>query len=285
MTAGGPRGRWSGGAVPPGSRWRTVVAVVILAVLLFPLYWMVNASLLPGEALLRRPPVWFPAGGTTQGYADAVRTQGPHLLTSLVVALGVVAVTLAVAAPAGYALALLRPRGGTALVLVLLLVQMVPGIVMANALYGVFNQVGLVDSHLGLILADSTLAVPFAVLLLRTFMLSVPRELAEAARVDGAGHWRTFVSVVLPVSRNGVVTAGLFAFLFAWADFLFAVTLTTGREFQPVTVGIYRFIGNQTTDWNGVLATAVLASVPAAILLVLAQRHVAAGITGGAVKQ
>ncbi|RCV50028.1 ABC transporter permease [Marinitenerispora sediminis] len=246
---------------------------------------MVNASLLPSEALLRRPPVWFPVGGTLEGYAAAMRTQGPHLLTSLAVALGVVAVTLAVAAPAGYALALLRPRGGTALVLVLLLVQMVPGIVMANALYAVFNRAGLVDSHLGLVLADSTLAVPFAVLLLRTFMLAVPRELAEAARVDGAGHWRTFVSVVLPVSRNGVVTAGLFAFLFAWADFLFAVTLTTGREFQPVTVGIYRFIGNQTTDWNGVLATAVLASVPAAFLLVLAQRHVAAGITGGAVKQ
>src|SRR5690606_12690882 len=127
--------------------------------------------------------------------------------------------------------------------------------------------------------------IPFAILVLRAFMVSIPRELTEAARVDGAGHWRTFVSVILPISRNATVTAGLFAFLFAWADFLFAVTLTTGRSFEPITVGIYRFIGNQSADWNAVLATAVLASIPAAILLVIAQRYVVAGVTGGAIKE
>jgi multiple sugar transport system permease protein len=186
--------------------------------------------------------------------------------------------------PASYALAQLKVRGGPVFVFVLLIVQMIPGIVMANSLYTVFSNLALIDNYLGLVLADSTATIPFAVLLLRAFMISIPRELTEASRVDGAGYWRTFFSIIVPVSRNALVTAGLFSFLFAWADFLFAVTLTTGQTFEPITVGIYRFVGNQSADWNGIMATAALASIPAAVLLVIAQRYVVAGMTSGAVK-
>jgi multiple sugar transport system permease protein len=264
---------------------RTVLGLLIVGVLLFPLYWMVNASLQPSGALLKASPDWFPLHGTLDGYRAALATQAGHLVTSIVVALGTVVVSLAVAVPAAYALAQLRIRGGPTVVFVMLIVQLVPGIVMANALYTIFSGLGLIDNYLGLILADATATIPFAVLVLRAFMLSIPRELSEAARVDGAGYWRTFVSIVVPVSRNAMVTAGLFSFLFSWADFLFAVTLTTGQTIEPVTVGIYRFVGNQTADWNGIMATAVLASVPAAILLVLAQRYAVADVTGGAVKE
>lgn len=263
---------------------RTVLGILIVAVLLFPLYWMVNASLQPSGALLKPDPDLFPADGTLDGYRKAVTTQGPNLVSSIVVAMGTVLVSLAIAAPASYALAQLKVRGGPVLMFVLLIVQMIPGIVMANALYTVFSNLGLIDNYLGLVLADSTATIPFAVLLLRAFMIAIPKELTEASRVDGAGYWRTFFSIIVPISRNALVTAGLFAFLFAWADFLFAVTLTTGQSFEPITVGIYRFIGNQSADWNGIMATAVLASIPAAVLLVVAQRYVVAGLTSGAVK-
>jgi multiple sugar transport system permease protein len=266
------------------SRARTAIGVVIVVVLLFPLYWMVNASLQPSGALLKPAPDLFPLHGTLDGYRTALTTQLGHLGSSLIVSLGTVVVSLAIAMPASYALAQLRVRGGPLILFVLLIVQMIPGIVMANALYTVFSNLGLVDSYFGLVLADSTATIPFAILLLRAFMISIPRELSEAARMDGAGHWRTFVSIIVPVSRNAMVTAGLFSFLFAWADFLFAITLTTGQGFAPVTVGIYRFLGNQSADWNGIMATAALASVPAAILLVIAQRYVVAGLTSGAVK-
>jgi multiple sugar transport system permease protein len=267
------------------SSWpRTAIGVVIVVVLLFPLYWMVNASLQPSGALLKPSPDLFPAHGTLDGYRTALSTQLGHLVSSLIVSLGTVVVSLAIAMPASYALAQLRVRGGPLILFVLLIVQMIPGIVMANALYTVFSNLGLIDSYFGLVLADSTATIPFAILLLRAFMISIPRELSEAARVDGAGYWRTFVSIIVPVSRNAMVTAGLFSFLFAWADFLFAITLTTGQGFAPVTVGIYRFLGNQSADWNGIMATAALASVPAAILLVVAQRYVVAGMTSGAVK-
>jgi multiple sugar transport system permease protein len=264
---------------------RTALGIAIVVVLLFPFYWMINASLQPSGALLTPTPAWLPLDGTLEGYEKALSTQGGHLMASLIVAAGTVLVSLVIAMPASYALAQLRFRGAQTIIFVLLIVQMIPGIVMANSLYAVFSNLGLIDNYLGLILADSTATVPFAVLVLRAFMLSIPRELTEAARVDGAGYWRTFRTIIVPVSRNAMVTAGLFSFLFAWADFLFAVTLTTGRSLEPITVGIYRFIGNQSSDWNAILATAVLASIPAAILLVIAQRYVVAGVTGGAVKE
>jgi multiple sugar transport system permease protein len=262
----------------------TIVGVVIIAIFLFPLYWMVNISLQPGRDLVRIPPEWFPVDATLVAYRNAIAIEGHHLVVSLIISLGTAALSLAVATPAAFAMAQLRIRFSRPVLFALLIGQMVPSIVMANAMFKVMTGLHLINSLLALILADSTLAVPFAVLILRAFMVSVPSELLEAAYVDGASRLRSLWSVVLPVSRNAMITAGLFAFLFAWGDFLFGLTLTTTDSNIPVTVGMYRFIGVYTTDWNSVMATGVIASIPAAILLVIAQRYVAAGVTGGAVK-
>ena len=263
---------------------RTGFAVAILGIMLFPVYWMVNASLQPSSALLQIPPRFFPQHPSLSGYRAAIDTQLPHLATSLVVALGTVTLTLLLATPAAYSLAFFRMRVTGILVFGLLLVQIVPGIVIANALYTAFTRIHLVNTYEGLILADTSLAFPFAILILRAFMESIPESLTEAALTDGAGYWRILRSIIVPISRNAIITAGLFTFLFAWADFLFAVTLTNSGSFMPITVSIYQFIGVTTADWNAVMATAVLASIPAAVLLIVAQRHIAAGVTGGAIK-
>ncbi|MEV7098111.1 carbohydrate ABC transporter permease [Amycolatopsis sp. NPDC051045] len=265
-------------------RWRTAVGLVLTAVMLFPVYWMVNVSLTPAGRMRKSPPDWFPAAPTFEGYERVLREQLPYFATSLFVALGTVALTLALAAPSAYALAKLRPRGHRALGFVLLVAQMIPGIIMALGFYGSYVSLGITNTAWGLVLADSTIAVPFAVLILTSFMASVPDELVQAATIDGAGPVRAFWSVVLPASRNGVVTAGLFSFLWAWSDFVFAATLDGGGSMRPLTLGIYRYIGNNNQEWNSIMATAVVASVPAAVLLVLAQRFVAAGVTAGAVK-
>jgi multiple sugar transport system permease protein len=279
--------------VPRGSRARgggrrrwfeTVIALFIIAIFLFPLYWMVNISFQPGRDLVRIPPEWFPVDATLGAYRNAIAIEGRHLLVSLVISLGTAALSLAIATPAAFAMAQLKTRLSRPVLFALLIGQMVPSIVMANALFKVITGLHLINSLLALILADSTLAVPFAVLILRAFMVSVPSELLEAAYVDGASRLRSLWSVVLPISRNAMITAGLFAFLFAWGDFLFGLTLTTTDSNIPVTVGMYRFIGVYTTNWNSVMATGVIASIPAAVLLVVAQRYVAAGVTGGAVK-
>jgi multiple sugar transport system permease protein len=261
-----------------------VIGVVLTAVMLFPVYWMVNVSLTPQRNMRKTPPDLLPLHPTFEGYHAVLRDQLPYLGTSLLIGLGTVALTLVLAAPAGYALAKLRPRGAGALGLLLLVAQMIPGIVMAMGFYGIFLNAGLMNTWWGLIIADSTIAVPFGVMIFTAFMSGIPDELLAAARIDGAGSWRSFQSIVLPVSRNAVVTVSLFAFLWAWSDFVFASTLDGGGDLRPITLGIYRYIGNNNQEWNAIMATAVVASVPAAVLLVLAQRYVAAGVTAGAVK-
>ncbi|MFF9275953.1 carbohydrate ABC transporter permease [Streptomyces griseosporeus] len=270
---------------PRGGRrhWgSTVAGVLVLAVMLFPLYWMLNTALQPEAGLLEVDPV--PHGLDLSGFSKALTDQGGHLLTSLVVSLGAVVICLAVAAPAAYGLAQFRLRGSRTIVFGTLITQMVPGIVIANALYTSYVDLGLVNSYFGLMLADASLGIPFSIVLMRSFMVSLPGEVIEAAQMDGAGRLRTFVQVVLPMSRNSLITSGLFAFLFSWSDFMFALTLNTTDDVKPVTLGIYQYIGAHVGDWGSVMAASVLSAVPAAILLVLAQKYIAAGITGGSVK-
>ncbi|EFL36888.1 binding-protein-dependent transport system inner membrane component [Streptomyces viridochromogenes DSM 40736] len=266
------------------SWWKTAVGVLLTAIMLFPVYWMLNVSFTRDQDMRKSPPDWFPVHGTLDGYRAVLDQQLPYLATSLVIGLGTVVLTVALAAPAGYALAKLRPRGGGVLGFLLLVAQMIPGIIMAMGFYAIYLQLGLLQSVPGLIVADSTLAVPFAVLIFTAFMSGIPGELLQAAQMDGARALRTFWSVVLPMSRNAVVTVSLFAFLWSWSDFVFASTLAGGGAHEPITLGIYHYIGNNNQEWNAIMATAVVASLPATVILVLAQRYVAAGVTAGAVK-
>jgi multiple sugar transport system permease protein len=115
--------------------------------------------------------------------------------------------------------------------------------------------------------------------------VSLPPSLVEAALCDGTGHWGAFLRIILPLSRNGLITAGLFCFLFAWSDFIFALTMGTKAKIVPITLGIYQYIGTFGTDWNAIMATAVLASIPPIVLLLFGQRYISAGLTSGAVKE
>ena len=264
-------------------RWpMTVLGIVFLAVMIFPVYWMVNSSLQANAGAATT--AWFPLQPTLDGYVTALKQQGGNLVTSTIIALSTVVLTIAIATPAAYGLARFRMRGMTVFVFALLITQMIPVIVIANALYALFNDLGLLNSYAGLILADTAAQIPFAILLIRAFMGSLPPSLVEAALVDGANNFRAFISIVVPISKNAIVTAALFTFLGAWGDFLFALTLTSTPQVKPITLGIYDYISSNVQQWGPVMATAVLASIPAGVLLILAQRYIAAGALGGAIK-
>lgn len=265
------------------SWWKTGLGLLFTAAMLFPLYWMLNVSLTQRGAI--RDGDLFPRAFTFDHYRQVFHDQLPYLGTSLIVGLGTVVLTVVLAAPAGYALSKLLVPGRRLINFLLIVAQMIPAVVMALGFYAVYTDLGVLDTVPGLILADSTIAVPFAVMLFTAFMGGIPRELLEAAYIDGASYWRTFISVVLPISRNSAVTVGLFSFLWAWSDFLFASTLNRdGGKLRPITMGLYDYIGSQNQEWGELMATAVLASIPTALLLVVAQRYVAAGLTAGAVK-
>lgn len=261
-----------------------VIGLVLCAFLLFPLYWMINVSLTRSHDLGRIPPYLFPLRPTFEGYQLAIERNLPAMGTSLVIGLGTVVLTLLVSLPAAYGMSKLKAPGSGPVLFVFLIAQMIPSVVFVTALFALYKQFGLLNSYIGLMLANSTASVPFAIILLQAFMRSIPDEMLEAARIDGAGRLRSFTAIVLPLSRNAVVTAALFAFLFSWGDFLNARTLTSGDSIMPMTLALFRFIGAEITNWNAVMATAVLASIPTALLLVFAQRYVAAGVTAGAVK-
>ncbi len=265
--------------------WKTGVGLGLTGAMLFPVYWMINVSFTDGRSMRKTPPDWFPIHGTLDGYRAVLDQQLPYLGTSVVVGLGTVALTLALSAPAGYALAKLRPLGGGMLGFVLLIAQMIPAVIMAMGFYAIYLALGVINTVPGLIVADSTIAVPFGVLIFTAFMSGIPHELLQAAEIDGAGPLRRFWSIVLPLSRNAIVTVALFAFLWSWSDFVFASTLDQGGDHQPITLGIYHYIGNNNQEWNAIMATAVVASIPATVLLLVAQRYIAAGVTTGAVKE
>lgn len=263
-----------------GWTW-TLLTVVVLAVYLFPVYWMVSASLQPSAN--SADTAWIPASPGLGGYEKALDDAGVSgLRVSILVSLGSVLVTLLVAIPAAYALSRLRSRAVSLALILLLLAQMIPSVVLATSFYAMFNSWGLLNTFIGLILANSTAGVPFAVIVMRAFMLRLDTEVIEAATVDGLGPLGTLWRIVVPLSRNAIVTAGVFAFLFSWGDLLFGLTLVNRNEMYPMSVLIFALSNSNLNTWAATMAASLIASVPALVVILAAQRHVKAGLTAGA---
>ena len=266
-------------------RWLcTLAAAAALVLVLFPVYAIIVGSFESTNTLFSGTFYWLPHAATLDNYSTVIHAQSANVVTSLVVGLGTALLALVVAVPAAYALSKYRLRVTVILVSSLLIAQIVPSIVLATSLFIVFHRINLVNSYPGLIIADGTYAVPFAILVLRAFLFSLPNELLYAARVDGATEWQTFRKIVIPLARSAVITVAVFAFLAGWGDFIFALTILNGSGIEPITLGIYTYLGNYSTDWGAVMAAGVFAMVPAAILLVVAQRYIASGLTAGSVK-
>lgn len=266
-------------------RWLcTLAAAAALVLILFPVYAIIVGSFESTNTLFSGTFYWLPHAATLDNYRTIIHAQSANVVTSLVVGLGTALLSLVVAVPAAYALSKYRLRVTVILVSSLLVAQIVPSIVLATSLFVVFHWINLVNSYPGLIIADATYAVPFAILVLRAFLFSLPNELLYAARVDGATDWQTFRMIVIPLARSAVITVAVFAFLAGWGDFIFALTILNGSGIEPITLGIYTYLGNYSTDWGAVMAAGVFAMVPAGILLVVAQRYIASGLTAGSVK-
>lgn len=173
-----------------------MIAILITMVMLFPLYWMINISFTQRRSI--RAADLYPKDFTLSNYSAMIHTQLPYLGTSLLIAFSVVIVTLIIALPASYALSFLNFASSRSMNFILILAHMIPAVVMSLGFYQTFNDLGLLDSIPGLILADSTLSVPFAVILQTAFMQTMPKSLIEVAKIDGASNWRIFMEIVIP---------------------------------------------------------------------------------------
>jgi multiple sugar transport system permease protein len=270
-------------------QWRkTVLASAIVVVYLFPVYWMVATSLKTSGDVFASPPQLIPVHPVLTAYREAVFTNKVvqrAMLSSVIIATGTTLLTLLLATPAAYALARLRLRGAGVVILLLVLSQLLPAIVIAGPLFVMFSRIDLTNTYQAIILADVSVTLPFAVIILRPYFLTVPRELEAASMLDGSTQFGAFRNIVMPLVLPGMVTVAAFSFLIAWGEFIFGLSLNLTEKVQPITVALNKFVGQYGTEWNKMMAVATTIALPIVIIFIALQRFIVSGITSGATKE
>lgn len=264
---------------------QTGLGVIIVLILMFPLIWVIMSSFQPTADFYDPTPSVIPHHITLGNYGASFRSDIAPLLTTISVALLAALICSLIGVPAAYALAIFQWRATPLIMLLILVTQTVPTVLVATPLFLTFSRIGLLNSIPGLAIADSSAGVPFTILVLTAFIQGMPPALREAAYIDGAGEWRTLFSVIVPSARTAIISAALFSFLFAWGDFLWALTLDTNGTVTPLSLALFKFVGAYNIAWGPIMATATIALIPAVILLILSQRYIALGLTAGAVKE
>lgn len=264
------------------------VELPILLVIVFalaPYAWMVVTSIKPQAELSVWPVQYLPRNATLDHYRELIgRTSfAGNLLNSLVIATGAAALGLAVSIPAAYAFSRFRFRGRRALMTGFLVINMFPIVLLIIPLFILMKNFGLLDTFFGVILGHSTFAIPFAIWMLTSYFNAIPKDLDEAAVIDGASRQQTIRLIILPLMAPGVVTAGIYIFITSWNEYLFAMMLS-GQAVRTVTVALQLFIGEFTVQWGLLTAGGTLIALPVTILFLLVQRRLVGGLTAGAVK-
>jgi len=260
-----------------------VVLIILLAI--GPFVWMILTSLTPTAQLSASGVSLSPSGWSIDNYARLLRQTSflHNMLDSLIIAGGTVVLGLVVSVTAAYALSRFRFAGRKLIMLQFLLVNMFPIVLLILPLFVLMRKIGILDTHIGLILANSTVAIPFAVWMLTSYVGAIPRSLDEAAMIDGCSRLQALRRIVLPLAMPGIISTGIYIFITAWNEYLYALTLG-GRNVRPVTVAIQTLIGEYQIEWGLLAAGGVVGALPATLLFLLVQRRLIGGLTQGAVK-
>ena len=261
-----------------------------MAVICIPGLWIVLNSFRPTVEILAKPPVWTPSftlehyramfGGSGEGGVPVFS----YFRNSLIISVASTLVAILIGMSGGYAFARYRFKGKSGYFVGLMLFRAVPGVALSLPLFIVFAKLGIIDTHFGLILVYVAMNVPFTIWLTDGFFRQIPKELHEAAEMDGCTRWQAFWRVEFPVARSGVASAAIFAFLTSWNEFALASQLTRSVGSKTMPVGLLDFTAEFTINWGGMCALAVLMIIPALILTFIVQKHLIAGLTFGGVK-
>ena len=263
-----------------------LLGLFVLLVMIFPVYWMVATAFKPGQKILSYTPQWFPTDATLANFTDAIHRAffWDAVKNNLIVVGSVVGLSLVIAFLAALALAKFKFYGRKSFIVVILGVLMLPQAALIIPLYILMSRAGQVNTLVGVIAMYLTFVLPFAVWTLRGFVLGVPKELEEAAMVDGTTRFGAFVRILLPLIGPGLVATAIFAFVQAWNEFIIAYVFLHSPEKQTLMVWLASFTTLRGTDWGPLMAGATLCALPVVLFFVLVQRRIAFGLTAGAVK-
>ncbi|MGJ7038379.1 multiple sugar transport system permease protein [Shinella sp. BE166] len=262
-----------------------------MTVICLPGLWIVLASFRPTVEIMAKPPVWIPQDLSFDAYVAMFSGVGQggipvieYFRNSLIISVTSTAIALAIGMAGGYAFARFRFKAKSSIFLGLMLTRTVPGIALSLPLFFVYSRLGIIDTHFGLIMAYVALNVPFTIWLIDGFFRQVPKDLAEAAQIDGCTRWQAFWQVEFPLAGPGIASAGIFAFLTSWNEFALASQLTRSVNSKTLPVGLLDYTAEFTIDWRGMCALAVIMIIPALVLTFIVQKHLVSGLTSGAVK-
>lgn len=269
-----------------GRGWGVMIAVALITVVvLFPIYWMFITSILPTSLVLsRNPPLLPPLSEINLTAYVEVFSRKPiltWLMNSTLIAAGSISISLVVSILAGYSLSRFRSRAQQSAGLVMLLSKMLPGTLIVIPFFVMFSSMKMLNSPLALMLANASVGVPFATWMMKGFFDSIPRELEEAAMVDGCTQMRAMVKVVLPLSRPGISAAAIYLAIVAWSDLLFARTLVNDPTRWTFPVGLQSFVGEYHVEWANLMAAGASSLVPMVILFLLLEPFLVSGLTQG----
>jgi N,N'-diacetylchitobiose transport system permease protein len=262
------------------------VGLAVFAVMIFPVYWMVSTAFKTGPNIFSYSPKWLPIPATLANFGDAIHRQffWQNVKNSLIVVSVVVVLSLALAFLAALALAKFKFYGRRAFIVLIIAVQMVPLNALIIPLYITLSRAHQVNKLSGVIVTYLTFVLPFTIWTLRGFILGVPRDLEEAAMVDGTTRFGAFVRVLLPLVVPGLVATSIFAFIQAWNEYIMAYVLLSSPEKQTLTVWLASFTTNRGTAWGPLMAGATLTALPVVVFFLIVQRKIAFGMTAGAVR-
>ena len=268
-----------------------ITLFVAMTIICLPGLWIVLSSFRPTVEIMAKPPVWIPQDLSLDAYVAMFSGIGQggipvieYFRNSLIISITSTVISLAIGMAGGYAFARYRFKAKSAIFLGLMLTRTVPGIALSLPLFFVYARLGIIDTHFGLILVYVALNVPFTIWLIDGFFRQVPKDLAEAAQIDGCTRWQAFWQVEFPLAGPGIASAGIFAFLTSWNEFALASQLTRSVTSKTLPVGLLDYTAEFTIDWRGMCALAVVMIIPALVLTFIVQKHLVSGLTSGAVK-
>jgi multiple sugar transport system permease protein len=262
-----------------------------MVIICLPGAWIVLSSMRRTVEIMAKPPVWIPRKLSFEAYIAMFGVVGQggipvwdYFRNSFIISITSTVIAIAIGMAGGYAFARFRFRGKSALFLGLMLTRTVPGIALSLPLFIIFARLGIIDTHLALIVTYVALNVPFTIWLIDGFFRQVPRDLAEAAQIDGCTRWQAFWQVEFPLAGPGIASSAIFAFMTSWNEFALASQLTRSVNSKTLPVGLLDYTSEFTIDWRGMCALAVVMILPAFLLTFVIQKRLVSGLTFGAVK-